>query len=198
MEKIPFDLDFEAQMRLARAWKEYGSPQAVERFCEFFYKGKIFVSHTSADSNWCSTHIIPHLGRFDDYFFLSRVSGDGQLNEHYALIVSAFRFVKTVIVVVSTASIVSEWVSLEMKWSVEQKHPMIVCLKDQSDPSELHSELAAPETWSLSANPPRRVIDFRHDTGVAEQELCRLLKTVEFKSEPNEVWSAGSLPQRHR
>jgi hypothetical protein len=195
MDKIPFKDDSTTRRRLDFSHHPLKTEERVKRFCEVFYKGKVFVSHTAADTGWCHDHIIPHLGRFDDYFFLSWRAPPHLLDLHQALVVFAFRSVKTVIAVISTDAIASDWVRLEVKWAIEQKHPVIVCLKDDSNPAELHAALATPETWSISDVPPRRIIDFRQDSGAAERELRRLLQTDEFEIEVD-LWAIEMARQR--
>jgi hypothetical protein len=184
MDELPFRNDPDSVRRLDFSLHPLKTEARVKRFCEIFYKGKVFISHTANDTDWCYEHIIPHLGRFDNCFFLSWKADPHMLDLHRALVVFAFRFVKTVILVASENSRSSDWVRQEVKWAIEQDHPMIICITGAIDPAELHPELSISKIRS-STNPPRRLIDFRNRVGDAESELRNLLQTKEFRIEPD-------------
>jgi hypothetical protein len=108
MKTIPFKDDSTTKRRLDFSQHPLKTEERVKRFCEVFYKGKAFVSHTAADTEWCEKHILPHLGGFDDYFFLSWRSPPELLNLHQALVIFAFRSIKTVVVVISVDALASK------------------------------------------------------------------------------------------
>jgi hypothetical protein len=88
-------------------------------------------------------------------------------------------YCKTIIFAVSEASVHSNWVRLETTWAVEQRHPRIICLLDQTAPMDLHIELGQDRRWSLW-KPPQRIIPFYEDVPKAQSALSRLLHSKRF------------------
>jgi hypothetical protein len=140
-------------------------------WCEFEYSGQIFISHRSVDAGWCRKHIVQPIelkfGR-QHYFFLSAASDPNAKHLHNALVEHAFRFCKTIVIVISQHYLSSDWTNCEAAWAVEQQHPIIVCLKDSTEPA-------------ASVHLPIEIIDFRHDPASSENKLLELLGTPVYK-----------------
>jgi hypothetical protein len=95
------------------------------------------------------------------------------------LVEYGFYWAKTIVLALSENSLVSHWVKLEAIWAVEQAHPVLVCLMDNTLPSQLHPGLATERPKS-SGYPPIRFIDFREDGPDAQRILDELLRMNEF------------------
>jgi hypothetical protein len=164
----------------------YGASNSDEKDqAEFFWTGKVFVSHTTKDSAWCQHNIVRPINRQfgqDTCFFLNKESGDRMLQNHFQVIIHSFKFTKTVIVTISENSQQSVWMPFETQWAVEQSHPIVLCLKDNTDPSFLRQEFA--EFWRPSSPLPIALIDFREDAARASVDLVSMVGIPEFKPEP--------------
>jgi hypothetical protein len=156
-----------------------GGVDEIRERAKSFFTGKIFVSHTSADHEFCVKHIVPTLRQFG-------VWGHFYLNWKHGLPAKAYRnlveyglaFSKTVIIVASNNYLTSDWAKLEVQWTVRQKHPIIVCLLDDIPLKRIHPKLRTSR-WYDVFSLPRAVIDFRHPD-VAVGELDRLLHSDAF------------------
>jgi hypothetical protein len=159
------------------------SPSKIMDHCRFFFEGRIFVSHTAADSDWCRANVVSvveqRFGPFS-YFFLSLATGDPRIVNAYRFMVEySMNYAKTVIIALSERSVVSAWATLEAQWAVRQGHPLIVCRMDDTRPSRL-SAAFSPYRLFLSRKTPRKVIDFR-STGPARDQLNESLAEPPFK-----------------
>jgi hypothetical protein len=182
---------------------DFGSQDKIDAWCEFGFLGKVFISHTAPDAEWCEKHIVSMMRReftrpFNEqsYFFLSKASPEWQSKAsetslpewqrklHFAFVESSFKYAKTVIIVVSENSRQSDWMSAESRWAIKQKHPIIICLRDRIDPTFLRKELRAfPPDYVYAGNVPVRVVDFSGDPDEAGQALLTLLRMPEFRPE---------------
>src|SRR5581483_2013739 len=77
---------------------------------------------------------------------------------------------------ISRESTLSPWVALETRWALEQRHPIIVCQLDHTDPAALDERLAAAVISEAAAG---CVIDFR-DAAPAQARLRSLLTEPRF------------------
>jgi len=152
-------------------------------WCEFEYSEQIFISHRSVDSDWCANHILrPIESRFGrhSYFFLSGASAEQQRKLHNALVEHAFKFCKTIVIVMSRDYLPSEWTRCEAAWAIEQRHPIIICLKDATRPETVRSEFAAAQRTAHSYL-PIELIDFTRDLALAESRLLELIESPAYK-----------------
>jgi len=162
--------------------KNLATERQIREHCRSFFEGQIFLSHTSKDHDFCKECIVPVLAQFGlwSYFFMGIGGAD-------ALIVNAYRFMveyslfycKTIIFAISEASVRSDWVRLEARWAIEQRHPRIICLLDGTPPGELHTALE-PSAEEPSLQPPQRVIHFYEDIAKAQSTLDGLLHSPAF------------------
>jgi hypothetical protein len=159
-----------------------GTEQNIKEHCRSFFEGQVFLSHTSKDHGFCRKYIVPILDRFGlwSYFFMSVGIANPAIATAYRFMVEyGLYYCKTIIFAVSEASVRSDWVRLEARWAVEQRHPRIVCLVDQTAPEDLHIELGQNCRGSLM-KPPQRIIPFDKDVSTAQSVLNRLLHSPAF------------------
>jgi hypothetical protein len=162
---------------------------------EFTWTGKPFISHTSPDTDWCEEHIVRPIRATSHYwmescFFLSNASDSKQLQYHLMAIGLSFKFTKTIIVAISNNSLNSAWMRLETRWAIEQSHPVIICLRDDTDPAMFRQEFAEHKRPSYS-HLPIEVVDFRK--GGATGQLLSLLEKAEFKPEAIYYYERGGF-----
>lgn len=178
---------------LASIKQEYGeergaslrTEQDIKEHCRSFFEGQVFLSHTSKDHEFCNKYIVPVLDQFGlwSYFFMSIGGASPVIATAYRFMVEySLFYCKTIIFGVSEASVRSDWVRLEARWAVEQRHPRIICLVDRTAPKDLHIELGQNRRWSL-LKPPQRIIPFYEDVTTAQSALNRLLHSPAFAHE---------------
>jgi len=156
--------------------------QDIKEHCRSFFEGQVFLSHTSKDHEFCKKYIVPVLEPFGlwSYFFMSVGGGNPAIATAYRFMVEySLFYCKTIIIAVSAASVRSDWVRLEARWAVEQRHPRIICLLDQTAAVNLHIELGQNRRWSLW-KPPQRIIPFYEDVATAQSVLSLLLHSKKF------------------
>jgi hypothetical protein len=159
------------------------------------FSGRIFVSHTAADSNWCKDHIIRHVTAafgYDSYFFLSSADSRYKVETHRVAVTFAFKYSKTIVIALSQRSIRSNWARLEATWAVEQMHPIIICSIDDTTADLLHPDLGKRRRFTLRARPARASIDFSRDISAGEDRLASLLQKSDFRAAINREaqWAA--------
>jgi hypothetical protein len=155
--------------------------QDIKEHCRFFFEGQLFLSHTAADHEFCKKHIVPVLNAFGprSYFFMSIASTTPAIVNAYRFMVQySLFYCKTVIFALSHASVQSEWVRLEATWTVEQRHPRILCLLDETKPEELHLEFG--HHCHRVVEVPQRFIRFYEDIPAAQVKLGQILHLPEF------------------
>jgi hypothetical protein len=154
--------------------------EKVSERCRFFFEGRIFISHTASDRAWCLTNIVPIVEAVSgprNYFFLDvGIANPAIANAYRVLVQYGLYWSKTVAIVVSRESTLSPWVALETRWALEQRHPIIVCQVDHTDPAALDERLAVAV---ISEAPASCVIDFR-DAAPAQARLRSLLTESRF------------------
>jgi len=168
---------------------------------EFMWTGTIFVSHSCTDDSWCRDNIIQPIdqqfGR--DYRFYSNSNerqNNGNDDVYFQLIAGALNFAKTVLVISSRNSHGSNWVRFETRAAVQQRHPIILCRIDNTDPADLRDEFADAQRSSFR-HLPILLIDFQQDAAIGTQQLLGLLELPEFKPQPlwnDKVWAARAGP----
>jgi hypothetical protein len=147
----------------------------VREVCELFYRGTIFVSHTSADREWIRENIVSLLIEkygYLGFFFLSQASPGNIAEAERVLVEYAFQNAKTVLIVLSGDSVISEWVRLEAQWAIDQSHPIILCRRHGVDAARL-----ANFPWGAA---PVVEIDFSRDVPSGQRQLMELLHRPEF------------------
>ena len=154
--------------------------------CRLLFSGKIFISHTAADSLWCKTHVVRLVAAafgYDSFFFLSSADTKHKVETHRVAVTFAFKYTKTIIIALSQRSVRSNWARLEASWAVEQKHPIIICRIDDTDPAVLHPDLGKRRWFDFKARPPRTSADFSRDVAVGEKEFTSFLGKKEFRAD---------------
>jgi len=154
------------------------SAENIREHCRAFFEGKIFVSHTAADTEFCKRNIIPLLEPFGvfGHFFLSMATGDPRIVRSYRFMVEySLFYCKTVLIILSNKSVGSEWCQLEAKWAVEQKHPIIICRVDSSKASVLDARLRRA---AIAPNVPQ--LDFFRDEAKSRNRLHKLLQSANY------------------
>ena len=157
-----------------------GGADEIRERAKWFFTGKIFVSHTSTDHEFCVKYIVPTVSQFGvwGHFYLNWKHGL-PAEAYRNLVEFALAFSKTVIIVASNNYLKSAWAKLEVRWTVQQKHPIIICLLDDIPLNLIHPKLRT-NRWYDICSLPRAVIDFgRPDIGIGE--LDRLLHSNEFR-----------------
>jgi hypothetical protein len=173
--------------------KEYGkkrgaslaTEQDIKEHCRSFFEGQVFLSHTSKDHEFCKKYLVPVLDQFGfwSYFFVSVGVANPAIATAYRFMVEySLFYCKTIIFAVSEASVRSDWVRLEARWAIEQRHPRIICLLDRAAPEDLHIELGLNRPSSL-LKPPQQIIPFYEDMTTAQSALNRLLCSPAFAHE---------------
>jgi hypothetical protein len=156
--------------------------QQVKEHCRFFFQGQVFVSHTAVDSDWCQKHIIAALNkRRHGVFFVSLAQDPVFANAYRFMVEYSMYYCKTVIIALSQRSLLSTWTSLEAQWAVSQRHPIIVCRIDDSDPRQLHPALGT--RWFSLLRSPLEIISFEQDPIAAGETLRTLMRQREFAPE---------------
>lgn len=159
--------------------------QGIKEHCRSFFEGQVFLSHTSKDHEFCKKYIVPVLDPFGlwSYFFMSVSGASPAIATAYRFMVEySLFYCKTIIFAVSEASVRSDWVRLEARWAIEQRHPRIICLLDRTAPEDLHIELGHNRRSSL-LKPPQRIIRFYEDITRAQSALNRLVHSPAFAHE---------------
>jgi hypothetical protein len=158
--------------------------QQEKDLAEFMWTGAVFVSHNYEDGPWCRDNIYQRLEKTygqDTCFLLSNTVGSPQY--HLQSIRHSFQVCKTVLIVISQNSPKSKWMKYESRWAIEQKHPVIICLLGDLDPSFLRHEFHETQRPSHS-HLPIEFVDFRQNLPAATDTLFALLAQPEFVPEP--------------
>lgn len=157
--------------------------EKISERCRFFFEGRIFISHTAGDRAWCVENIVPIVEEISgprNYFFLDVGAALPEVANAYRFMVQyGLYWAKTVVIVVSRQAAVSPWVALETQWALEQRHPIIVCRVDDTEPAVLDGRLAyghGDGAWGC-------VVDLG-DSAPARMRLRSLLSEARFAPVP--------------
>jgi hypothetical protein len=153
--------------------------------------GNLFLSHTSADADWCRGVLLPVIRRtcFNCFFLsLGALPNNPRIVDAFRVVVEyAFRYSKTVVIALSENSVQSSWARLEADWAIRQRHPIVICRIDDASPARLNSGLV-PRKWLSLLYPPLVIVDFSRDEAMAQRQLDEVLQREQFL--PAEVWRA--------
>jgi hypothetical protein len=157
-------------------------PETIaDELCRRLFDSKLFVSHTGDDARWCLDTVTPVIEKrygSHSYFFMSLKIDGSSANVYRVLVEYSLFWAKTIVIALSKHSLDSDWVRLEARWAVDQYHPILVCLMDDTSPAQLHAKLA--DDWRLDGRPSVRFIDFRRDIQGVQALLDELLQAAEF------------------
>jgi hypothetical protein len=161
--------------------RDFSEQEAKEQFRKL--PGNLFLSHTSADAEWCRRVVLPVIRRtYWSCFFLSLGAfpyNPRLVNAYRVVVEYAFLYSKTVVIAVSEASLRSTWARLEAHWAVDQHHPIIVCMIDDVNVVRLNRGLAL-RRWLPIFYPPFVTIDFFRDEATAQRQLGEVLQRKPF------------------
>jgi hypothetical protein len=154
--------------------------EKISERCRFFFEGRIFISHSAGDRAWCAENIVPIVDEISgprNYFFMDIGAALPEIANAYRFMVQyGLYWAKTIIIVVSRKAVLSPWVALELRWALEQRHPIIACRVDDTEPAALDERLAFA---GHSGDVPGCVVDFG-DAAPAQVRLRSLLSEERF------------------
>ena len=145
-------------------------------------KGGLFISHDGRDfARIRQSLVYPVVAdRFMDGFFLHNRNSGGSA-EYKELVRTALYYLDKFLLVVSSNSVMNEWVRAEVSVAVELRRPMVLCRFDDSDPASIHKSLGSVPWYRRSR---RRVstVDFRGPLESARVELAGQLDKMLARS----------------
>lgn len=162
---------------------DFDSNEACSRYpnAKIFFTGSIFICHAGIDSHKINDDInLPVIyDRFaDGCFFHNRGTGG---SKHYKELVRvALRLCDKFLLVVSKNSVNHEWVKAEVAWAVDNNRSIIMCLFDDSAPTQIHFKLSVAQL-----NNRLYTVDFSNNIKHAQTELSiildKLLKEIPYQ-----------------
>ena len=141
-------------------------------------RGGLFISHSGRDYDLIKRDVVHPVvsDRFGDAYFLHN-RGSGAAEEYRELVRTALHYIDKFLVVVSEASICNRWVRAEVTIAAELRRPIIQCLVDGANPSELHPVFGR-RPWYTRIRSRVLIVDFRDGVQNGQFVLAKSLDQI--------------------